>query len=61
MKILTKVWKKLLNEAGIPVFHTINEQTESLIPMWDEGHTLQIRQYIRFPSKISGAVSFRIE
>ncbi len=25
MKILTKIWKKFLNEAGVPVFHIIDE------------------------------------
>ncbi len=61
MKILAKIWKKLLNEAGIPVLHTINVQMENFIPIWVIGNAPQIRQFIRGPSKSSGIISFRIE
>ena len=47
MKILTKIWKKRLNEAGIPVLHMIDEQRENFIPIWKIDETLQIKQPIR--------------
>ena len=61
MKILTKIWKKLLNEAGIPVLHIIDERMENFIPIWEIDKTPQIRQLVRCPSESLGSISFRIE
>ncbi len=61
MKILTKIWKKLLNESGIPVLHTINELTKNFSPIWATEKTLQTRLIIRYPSDNFDVISFRIE
>jgi hypothetical protein len=61
MKILTKIWKKLLNEAGIPVLHMIDEQRENFIPIWKIDETPQIKQPIRSPSECFDANSLLIE
>jgi len=61
MKILTKIWKKLLNEAGIPVLHIIDKRREDFIPVWKIDKTPQTTQFVRCPSKSSDVISFRIE
>ena len=61
MKILTKIWKKLLNEAGIPVLHIIDELRENFSPIREINEALQIRQFVGCPSDCFDVISFRIE
>ena len=61
MKILTKIWKKLLNEAGIPVLHIIDKRRENFIPIWKIEGTPQIRQFVICPSESFNVISFSIE
>jgi hypothetical protein len=61
MKILTKIWKKLLNEAGIPVLHIIDKRRESFIHIWKIEKTPQIRQFARYPLESFDVISFRLE
>jgi hypothetical protein len=61
MKILTRIWKKRLNEAGIPVLHIIDETMENYVPAWGTQKTPQTVQFLRGTRESYGAVSFRIE
>jgi hypothetical protein len=61
MKILTKIWKKHLNEAGIPVLHIIDELRANFSPIWEIDKTPQIEQFIGCPSDCFDVISFRIE
>ncbi len=43
MKTLMKIWKKLLNEAGIPVSDIIDELGKNLNTIWEEEKALPHR------------------
>ena len=61
MKTLTKIWKKLLNEAGIPVSDIIDELRKDLYPIWEEEKISPLRQFIRCPVVHFDAMALHIE
>jgi hypothetical protein len=61
MKILTKIWEKLRNEAGTPVLHFIDKQREPFIPIRKIAKTPQIKHLVRCLSGSFDVISFRIE
>ncbi len=61
MKILTKIWKKHLIDAGIPVLHIIDEQRANFSATWKIEKAEQTEQFIRCPSNCYDVISFRIE
>jgi len=61
MKILTKIWKKHLTEAGIPVLHIIDEPRANFSPTREIDKTQQIEQFIRCFSDCFDVISSRIE
>lgn len=58
MKILTKIWEKLLNEAGFPVIPFINVRTDLAFPLRDIGKTAQIRRLIGCSSECTELIFF---
>jgi len=61
MKTLTKIWKKLLNEAGIPVSDIIDELRKNLNPIWEKEKTHPLRHFIGCPVVHFDVVALRIE
>jgi hypothetical protein len=61
MITLTKIWKKLLNEAGIPVSDIIDELKKNPCPAWEEDRTSLLKKFIRFPVIRFDVVLLRIE
>ncbi len=49
MKALTKIWKKLQSEAGIPVSDIIDERMKHIFPVWEEEKTFLLRKFILCP------------
>jgi hypothetical protein len=61
MKTLTKVWKKLPNEAGMPVSDIIDELRKNLGPAWEEGKSTLIRHNVGCPAVDYDIVTLHIE
>jgi hypothetical protein len=61
MKTLIETWKKLLNEAGIPVSNIIDELRKNLPSIWEEDKPPQPGYFIGCPVVHSGIVALRIE
>jgi hypothetical protein len=61
MRILTKILKKRLNEAGIPTWGIINGLSEHLCQIRYKDNTLQLKQFNTHPSRRFCTLSFRME